>query len=111
PLRPVLPALAPAGRLLVVVYAERASTPRQRCLPVAAVDPATVPYFSLIIVPGDTVASAAPPDVCESDSGQELLVVGLGPGPDSWLTGEAGAALGRAEQVVGDGRDVNRVGQ
>lgn len=104
-------ALAQAGRLDGAVYVERASTPQQRCLPVADVDPETVPYFSLIIVPGDTVASAAPPDVCESDSGQELLVVGLGPGPDSWLTGEAEAALERVDHVVGYGPYVNRVPQ
>lgn len=31
----------------------------------------------------------------------ELLVVGLGPGPDRWLTAEAGEALERADDLVG----------
>src|SRR5699024_5759970 len=79
-------ALAQAGRLDGAVYVERASTPQQRCLPVADVDPETVPYFSLIIVPGDTAASEAPSDVSQADPSSarpgELLVVGLGPGPD-----------------------------
>lgn len=106
-------ALAQAGRLEGAVYVERASTPQQRCVPVTDVDPETVPYFSLIIVPGDTVALTTPPESSEADpaSGQELLVVGLGPGPDSWLTGEAKAALEHVDHVVGYGPYVNRVPQ
>jgi precorrin-2 C20-methyltransferase/precorrin-3B C17-methyltransferase len=50
-------ALARAGRLEHALYVERASMPEQRWLPVAEVDPGTVPYFSLIVVPGDTLAS------------------------------------------------------
>ncbi|MFL6022320.1 MAG: precorrin-2 C(20)-methyltransferase, partial [Marmoricola sp.] len=50
-------ALAQAGRLEHAMYVERASMPGQRWLPVAEVDPETVPYFSLIVVPGDSVAS------------------------------------------------------
>lgn len=108
-------ALAQAGRLDGAVYVERASTPQQRCLPVADVDPETVPYFSLIIVPGDTAASEAPADVPQADPSScrpaELLVVGLGPGPDSWLTREAEAALEGVDHVVGYGPYVNRVRQ
>ena len=48
-------ALAQAGRLEHALYVERASTPAERWLPVADVDPATVPYFSLIVVPGDSL--------------------------------------------------------
>ena len=49
-------ALEQAGRLDGALYVERASMPEQRWLPVADVDPATVPYFSLIVVPGDSEA-------------------------------------------------------
>ena len=45
-------ALRQAGVLDRAVYVERASREGQRVLPVADVDPATVPYMSLIVVPG-----------------------------------------------------------
>ena len=38
------------GRLDRALYIERASLPNQRVLPLAAVDPASVPYFSLALV-------------------------------------------------------------
>jgi precorrin-2 C20-methyltransferase/precorrin-3B C17-methyltransferase len=41
----------------------------------------------------------------------ELLVVGLGPGPDAWVTPEATAALGQVDHVVGYAPYVNRVPQ
>ena len=47
-------ALAAAGRLEGAWYVERASQPEERWLPVAEVDPDSVPYFSLIVVPGDS---------------------------------------------------------
>ena len=104
-------ALEQAGRLDGALYVERASMPEQRWLPVADVDPATVPYFSLIVVPAEpdrTIASA--PSSTASDHA-ELLVVGLGPGPDDWLTPEVSAALAEVEHVVGYGPYVDRVPQ
>ena len=71
---------------------ERASTGAERVLPVADVDPATVPYFSMIIVPGrdrraDTAGRAESPDRCAAEPATatpaELFVVGLGPGTGS----------------------------
>ena len=53
----VVDALRQAGRLEHAKYVERASMPAERWMPVVDVDPATVPYFSLIVVPGDTVAA------------------------------------------------------
>ena len=50
----VVSALRQAGRLEDALYVERASMPEERWLPVADVDPDSVPYFSLIVVPGDT---------------------------------------------------------
>ena len=103
-------ALEQAGRLDGALYVERASMPEQRWLPVADVDPATVPYFSLIVVPGDSK-----PDIDdalhESTGSAELLVVGLGPGPDHWLTPEVERALVEVEHVVGYGPYVERVPQ
>jgi precorrin-2 C20-methyltransferase/precorrin-3B C17-methyltransferase len=103
-------ALEQAGRLDGALYVERASMPEQRWMPVADVDPETVPYFSLIVVPGDTkpdTGHALP----ETTSGAGLLVVGLGPGPDHWLTPEVAEALAGVEHVVGYGPYVERVPQ
>lgn len=110
----VVEALRQAGRLDHALYVERVSMPEQRWLPVTEVDPASVPYFSLIVVPGDTVgtrysdpvrAAADPAEVAE------LLVVGLGPGPDRWITPEASEALTAVDHVVGYGPYVERVPQ
>ncbi|WP_193607980.1 precorrin-2 C(20)-methyltransferase [Nocardioides lijunqiniae] len=113
-------ALAQAGRLEHAVYVERASMETERRLPVADVDPATVPYFSLVVVPGDSrheeptgrrvsPAADAASDVVGGPA--ELLVVGLGPGPDAWVTPEVTAALAEVDHVVGYAPYVNRVPQ
>jgi len=52
----VVRALEAAGRLEHALYVERASQDGERWLPVAEVDPDSVPYFSLIVVPGDSLA-------------------------------------------------------
>ncbi|MFE3457996.1 precorrin-2 C(20)-methyltransferase [Nocardiopsis aegyptia] len=153
-------ALEAAGRLEHAEYVERASMEGERRLPVAEVDPATVPYFSLVLVTGDSrngrrsrsgasasavVATAgqhAPgcadgaagreggssatalaegtedagrPDGSGREAGTagagEVLVVGLGPGPDHWLTPEATTALAEVDHVVGYGPYVARVAQ
>ena len=61
-------ALEQAGRLDGALYVERASMPEQRWMPVADVDPESVPYFSLVVVPGDSkpsvdAATSASPSV------------------------------------------------
>ncbi|MEP9384635.1 precorrin-2 C(20)-methyltransferase [Nocardioides sp. KR10-350] len=117
-------ALAAAGRLEEAVYVERASMPEERWLPVADVDPDEVPYFSLVVVTGDSrngrrsrSREKAPRTEPVEEARQarrpaaELLVVGLGPGPDGWLTAEATAALAEVEHVVGYGPYVARVPQ
>ena len=48
----VVEALRQAGRLAEARYVERASTGAELVRPVTEVDPAAVPYFSMIIVPG-----------------------------------------------------------
>jgi precorrin-2 C20-methyltransferase/precorrin-3B C17-methyltransferase len=124
-------ALEAAGRLDHAVYVERASMEGERRLPVAEVDPATVPYFSLILVTGDSrngTRSRKPGEATPAErpatktpatktpagtavAAAELLVVGLGPGPDAWLTPEATAALAEVEHVVGYAPYVDRVPQ
>lgn len=116
----VVSALRQAGRLEGALYVERASMAEERWLPVADVDPASVPYFSLIVVPGDTKGGrenlvSSGPSLTKPDSlvptAAPLLVVGLGPGPDRWLTPEVTEALADVQHVVGYAPYVNRVPQ
>ncbi|MDZ5660975.1 precorrin-2 C(20)-methyltransferase [Nocardioides sp. S-58] len=147
----VVDALRQAGRLEHALYVERASMPAERWMPVIDVDPASVPYFSLIVVPGDSVAEdphgrravadrvaredplagrvgreeragVSRPDPClagrvarEERAGVSrpttLRVIGLGPGPDTWVTPEAAEALSNVDHVVGYAPYVHRVPQ
>ena len=111
-------ALRQAGRLDDARYVERASTGEQRTLPVIEVDPAEVPYFSMIIVPGrdrrlDSRGRAATGRAEEPAvrRARELFVVGLGPGPDRWLTPEVADVLATVDHVVGYASYVDRVPQ
>ncbi len=94
----VVEALRRSGRLDEARYVERASTGTEVVRPVAEVDPASVPYFSLVLIPGrdrraDVAGRASMRPV--PFEGPRLLVVGLGPGPDRWVTPEVSAALDR----------------
>jgi len=104
-------ALEAAGRLEGAVYVERASMADERRLPVADVDPESVPYFSLVVVPGDTVREVTRAPARHDPEPAELLVVGLGPGPDRWLTPEVADALAEVDHVVGYAPYVDRVPQ
>jgi len=124
-------ALRQAGRLESARYVERATTGGQHTWPVTDVNPDSVPYFSMIVVPGtdrrnDAAGrhshsvgatggslrfegrTAAPSSLPTGSptvpvDGPELLVVGLGPGPSGWLTSEVAAALHQVDHVVGYG--------
>ncbi|WP_320069413.1 precorrin-2 C(20)-methyltransferase [Micromonospora sp. RTGN7] len=109
-------ALEQAGRVEGSWYVERASMDAERVLPVVDVDPATVPYFSIVLVPGDTRPGVARYDrpaseVVEPVAGAEVIVVGLGPGPDQWLSPEASQVLAEVDHVIGYGPYVQRVPQ
>ena len=117
-------ALRQAGMLERAWYVERASGAGQRVLRVTEVDPATVPYMSMILVPGPdtradnagrsdtpTAATREPVRLGVVPAPAELLVIGLGPGPDHWLTPEAEAALAGVEHIIGYAPYVNRVPQ
>jgi len=99
-------ALERSGRLDEAFYVERATTDRERTGRVADVDPATVPYFSLALLPSRAAGAEA-----GADAGGEpgVTVIGLGPGDPQWLTPEARAALAAADDVVGYGPYVDRV--
>ncbi len=110
-------ALRQSGRLADALYVERATTGEQRTMPASDVDPAGVPYFSMVVVPGrdrrvDSAGRAATPQpVAPRDHGElpQLFVVGLGPGPDGWITPEASAALAKVDHVVGYGPYLDRL--
>ncbi|HEX3612974.1 MAG TPA: precorrin-2 C(20)-methyltransferase [Sporichthyaceae bacterium] len=105
-------ALAGAGRLDEAWYVERATTGRQRIARLADVDPATVPYFSVAVLPSRvheaTRAELATAPVRTGGRG-EVVVVGLGPAGREWLTPQAQAALAAAEDLVGYGPYLDRV--
>ncbi|MET0931299.1 MAG: precorrin-2 C(20)-methyltransferase [Aeromicrobium sp.] len=108
----VVSALRQAGRLDGALYVERASMPEQRWMPVADVDPSSVPYFSLIVVPGDTKPATRSADITVTrPAAAEVLVIGLGPGPDRWITPEVTEALADVQHVVGYAPYVDRVPQ
>ncbi|MCW2840975.1 MAG: ATP-binding protein [Aeromicrobium sp.] len=111
----VVSALRQAGRLDGALYVERASMPEERWLPVADVDPSSVPYFSLIVVPGDTKPAARPAGPAATATAArpaaEVLVIGLGPGPDRWITPEVTEALADVQHVIGYAPYVDRVPQ
>ena len=112
-------ALRQAGLLERAIYVERATREGQRILPVAEVDADTVPYMSIVVVPGqdrraDSAGRAgrdASPAVAPAAHLGTVHVVGLGPGPDRWLTPDASAVLDRVSHVVGYGPYVDRVPQ
>ncbi|WP_228001329.1 precorrin-2 C(20)-methyltransferase [Nocardia australiensis] len=110
-------ALAAAGRLGDAVYVERASSADQRVLPAKDVAPDTVPYMSIVLVPGDTAGDAArydkprPTPAGPAVTSGELLVVGLGPAGDEWTTPEVRLALAEVDHIVGYAPYVDRVPQ
>ncbi|MDK3256619.1 precorrin-2 C(20)-methyltransferase [Blastococcus capsensis] len=100
-----------AGVLDRALYVERATTDRQRTMPLADVDPASVPYFSLALMPSPLTGDMPVPDrpAAEEPHAGEVVVVGLGPGSRSWTTPEAAAALDAADDLVGYGPYLDRV--
>ncbi|GAB3481195.1 precorrin-2 C(20)-methyltransferase [Amycolatopsis cihanbeyliensis] len=114
-------ALTEAGRLDDAYYVERATWQAQRVEPLAEVDPASTPYFSLAVVPspayaartaGNPATAGRPGEPREpTGAGGEVVVVGLGPAGPSWLTPEAEQALAAADHLVGYGPYLAKVPQ
>ncbi|SFQ53144.1 precorrin-2 C(20)-methyltransferase [Amycolatopsis rubida] len=110
-------ALAESGKLDDAWYIERATWGQQRVEPFADVDPESVPYFSLALLPSPAYQSrvdgepAVAPSAPAPAAGGEVVVVGLGPAGPEWLTPEASAELAAADHIVGYGPYVARVRQ
>ncbi|GAB2619921.1 precorrin-3B C(17)-methyltransferase [Paractinoplanes abujensis] len=113
-------ALAKAGRLDDTWYVERATTDRERHARLTDVDPESVPYFSLALLPSPAATAfvegeeglAARGEGEESAAGDatgaagpvkhgSVTVVGLGPGDPMWLTAEARGVLAAADDLIG----------
>jgi precorrin-2 C20-methyltransferase/precorrin-3B C17-methyltransferase len=102
-------ALEKAGRLGDALYVERATTDQERSAPLADVDPDSVPYFSLALLPSPAATEFMSPMSDISEKSGDVTVIGLGPGPRDWLTPEAQTALAAADDVIGYTTYVNRV--
>jgi precorrin-2 C20-methyltransferase / precorrin-3B C17-methyltransferase len=89
-------------------YVERATTDRQRTADLADVDPASVPYFAIALLPG-AVAAAPPTEVEAGQSVGEVAVVGTGPAGRDWTTPQVAAVLAAADDLVGYGPYLDRV--
>lgn len=114
-------AFADAGRLGRARFVERATMDGQRTGALADIDPESVPYFSIAVLPGE-VAASIPDDAeqrAETDpenvseervTGRgEVVVVGTGPAGRDWLTPQVAAALAAADDLVGYGPYLDRV--
>jgi precorrin-2 C20-methyltransferase/precorrin-3B C17-methyltransferase len=95
-------AISAAGRLDQAFYVERASTAGQKVQSAADVDEATVPYFSLVMLPGMSARPAPPAG--------SVAVVGLGPGDVEWITPQSRRELAAATDLIGYGPYLDRVG-
>jgi precorrin-2 C20-methyltransferase/precorrin-3B C17-methyltransferase len=126
-------ALKESGRLPQAYYVERASGGAEQLIePAGGVDPAGVPYMSIIIVPGAEAAGQPVPGDRATGTGAGSLagslsgagagalsgagaltgrvdVVGLGPAGRDWLTPQAMAVLAAADDLVGYAPYVDRV--
>ncbi|HEX3715364.1 MAG TPA: precorrin-3B C(17)-methyltransferase [Trebonia sp.] len=112
-------ALKDSGRLEAAYYVERASGGERQVIERAGeVDPAGVPYMSLVLLAGAEAAGqpaeavpaeAVPADVSEVAGAGRVDVVGLGPGGRDWLTPQAAAVLAAADDIVGYATYVDRV--
>lgn len=117
-------ALRQAGLLERAWYVERASRDGERHLPVSEVDETSVPYMSLIVVPGldrradaagragardaQTTVQSTPVPATQTGT---VHVVGLGPAGPEWLSPEASSVLESVSHVIGYQPYVDRVPQ
>ncbi|MBB5937880.1 precorrin-2 C(20)-methyltransferase [Streptomyces zagrosensis] len=124
-------ALERSGRLADARYVERATMSAERTGALADVDPESVPYFSMALLPSRIDArrpDAAPanmpanmpantpadtigdrPAGAGSAVRGEVVVVGLGPAGPMWLTPEARGELAAADDLVGYTTYLDRV--
>ena len=115
--------LREAGKLDCAHVVVRATMDGGWTAPLADVDAADVPYFAVAVVGAELegaaahavagVTASASESAVTGTSGDpaigEVVVVGLGPGPEKWLTPEAAGEIAAATDIVGYSTYVNRV--
>ncbi|MFI0238331.1 precorrin-3B C(17)-methyltransferase [Streptomyces sp. NPDC016845] len=97
-------AMENAGRLDDARYVERAFMAGERTGRLADIDPGSVPYFSVAVLPSRIDATPA-----EGRERGEVVVVGTGPAGAPWLTPESRGALANADDLVGYTTYLDRV--
>ncbi|MEV7833499.1 precorrin-2 C(20)-methyltransferase [Streptomyces subrutilus] len=97
-------AMEAGGRLAEAHYVERATMAGERTGLLADVDPGSVPYFAVAVVP----SRIGNPGSVPSGPG-EVVVVGTGPAGPLWLTPQTRRALADAEVLVGYTTYLDRV--
>ncbi|MGI5481717.1 precorrin-2 C(20)-methyltransferase [Streptomyces lavendofoliae] len=100
-------ALERAGRLDDAHYVERATMAGERTGALADVDPESVPYFSVAVLPSRIDSAPAAP--APAPGRGEVVVVGTGPAGPLWLTPETRGALASATDLVGYTTYLDRV--
>ncbi|MEU6048080.1 precorrin-2 C(20)-methyltransferase [Streptomyces fimicarius] len=99
-----------SGRLAEARYVERATMAGERTGELADIDPASVPYFSVAVLPSRVDAPRPSPSASPSASAfGDVVVVGTGPAGPLWLTPETRGALAAADDVVGYTTYLDRV--
>ncbi|MFF8709980.1 precorrin-2 C(20)-methyltransferase [Streptomyces sp. NPDC015184] len=94
-----------SGRLPEARYVERATMAGERRAELAGVDPESVPYFAVAVLPSGVDA----PRPGNAPDGGEVVVVGTGPAGPLWLTPETRGALAAADDLVGYTTYLDRV--
>ncbi|MEU8959022.1 precorrin-2 C(20)-methyltransferase [Streptomyces sp. NPDC048518] len=104
-------ALESAGRLDEARYVERATMAGERTGRLADVDPESVPYFSVAVLPSRVapLTGGPAPEPAAASARGEVVVVGTGPAGPLWLTPETRGALAAADDLVGYTTYVDRV--
>ncbi|WP_447040559.1 precorrin-2 C(20)-methyltransferase [Streptomyces sp. DSM 118878] len=103
-------ALERVGRLDEARYVERATMDGERTGRLADVDPESVPYFSVAVLPSRVAPlTGGPAPEPAADARGEVVVVGTGPAGPLWLTPETRGALAAADDLVGYTTYVDRV--
>ncbi|BBA98556.1 putative precorrin methylase [Actinacidiphila reveromycinica] len=115
-------ALERSGRLAEARYVERATMAGERTAELAGVDPESVPYFAMAVLPsrgGATEPAAVPAALPAQERAEEaadgrggpgnVVVVGTGPAGPLWLTPETRGALASADDLVGYTTYLDRV--
>ncbi|MFD3546901.1 precorrin-2 C(20)-methyltransferase [Streptomyces sp. NPDC058655] len=97
-------AMEASGRLAEARYVERATMAGERTGPLADVDPGSVPYFAVAVLPSRIGNPGSVPP-----GPGEVVVVGTGPAGPLWLTPQTRRALADAEVLVGYTTYLDRV--